>query len=59
MEGIETLKAEAELGAAALAAVGSGLLKSWARYYTLLQKLPKASPESQGGAEPREADPGS
>ena len=59
VEGIETLKAEAELGAAALAAVGSGLLKSWTRYYTLLQKLPKASPENQEDAEPRDASPGS
>ena len=59
VEGIETLKAEAELGAAAMAAVGSGLLKSWTRYYTLLQKLPKASPENQEDAEPRDASPGS
>ena len=59
VEGIETLKAEAELGAAALAAVGSGLLKSWARYYTLLQKLPAASSGSPGDAEPQDASPGS
>ena len=48
VSGIETVKADAELGAAALAAVGSGLLKSWERYYKLLARPPAAVEEEQG-----------
>jgi len=47
VSGVETLRADAELGAAALAAIGSGIMKSWDRYYALLAEPPTAAAAGQ------------
>ena len=48
VSGAETLQADAELGAAALAAIGSGIMKSWDRYYALLAEPPTTAATGQG-----------
>ena len=52
----ETARGDAELGAATLAAVGSGLLKSWDRYYALLKNIPADSKAAQDSAETPASD---